>query len=99
MLLLSSIEFFSKIMYFFPFHSITIRVSNSLDPDQARQSVGLDLGPNSLQRLSADDKSLHAGKFLMFLWLSADFFSKLTFPQKILSGTQAGSAGSAVAQW
>ena len=27
------------------------------DPDQARRSVGSDLGPNCLQRLSADDKS------------------------------------------
>ena len=32
-----------------------IRVSNTLDPDQARQNVGPDLGPNCLQRLSADD--------------------------------------------
>ena len=32
-----------------------IRVSNSLAPDQARQNVGPDLGPNCLQRLSADD--------------------------------------------
>ena len=31
----------------------TIRVSNSLDPDQARHFVGPDLGPNCLQRLSA----------------------------------------------
>ena len=30
-------------------------MSNSLDPDQARQFVGPDLGPNCLQRLSADD--------------------------------------------
>ena len=29
-------------------------MSNSLDPDQARQNVGPDLGPNCLQRLSAD---------------------------------------------
>ena len=34
----------------------TIRESNSLGPDQARQSVGPDLGPNCLQRLSAGDK-------------------------------------------
>ena len=34
-----------------------IRVSNSLDPDQDRQNVGPDLGPNYFQRLSADDKS------------------------------------------
>ena len=32
----------------------TIQVSNSLDPDQARHFVGPDLGPNCLQRLSAD---------------------------------------------
>ena len=31
-------------------------MSNSLDPDQARHSVGPDLGPNCLQRLLADDK-------------------------------------------
>ena len=30
-------------------------MSNSLDPDQARHSVRPDLGPNCLQRLSADD--------------------------------------------
>ena len=31
-------------------------MSNSLDPDQNRISVGPDLGPNCLQRFSADDK-------------------------------------------
>ena len=30
-------------------------MSNSLDPDQARLFVGPDLGPNCLQRLSADN--------------------------------------------
>ena len=30
-------------------------MSNSLDPDLARQFVGPDLGPNCGQRLSADD--------------------------------------------
>ena len=35
----------------------TIRVSNGLDPDQERHSVGPDLGPNCLQRLSSKDKS------------------------------------------
>ena len=29
----------------------TIRVSNGLDPDQDKHSVGPDLGPNCLQRL------------------------------------------------
>ena len=42
----------------------TIRVSNSLDPDQARHLVGPDLGPNCLQRLSADNKSSLVGKEL-----------------------------------
>ena len=35
----------------------TIRVSNNWDPDQAPHFVGPDLGPNCLQRLSADNKS------------------------------------------
>ena len=35
----------------------TIRASNSFDPDQARHFVGPDLGPNCLQRLSADHTS------------------------------------------
>ena len=35
----------------------TIRVSNSLDPDQGQHLVGPDLGTNCLQRISADDKS------------------------------------------
>ena len=39
-------------------HRNTTRVSNSLDPDQARHLVGPDLGPNYLGRLS-DDKSHH----------------------------------------
>ena len=36
-----------------------ISVSNSLDPDQTRHFVRLDLGANCLQRLSADDKKCH----------------------------------------
>ena len=35
----------------------TIRVSNSLDQDQARHFVGPDLGPNCLQGQSEDNKS------------------------------------------
>ena len=34
-----------------------MRVSNSLNPDQARHYVGLDLAAYCLQRLSVDDKS------------------------------------------
>ena len=46
--------FFSK--FFFPnFFSGIPSVSNSLDPDQARHFVEPGLGPNCLQRLSADD--------------------------------------------
>ena len=54
---------FSNIAFIIPSHIInlpyftlwmldifnTIRVSNSLDPDQARHYVGPDLGPNCLQ--------------------------------------------------
>ena len=32
-------------------------MSNGLDPDQDQHSFGPDLGPNCLQRISADDKS------------------------------------------
>ena len=32
----------------------TIRVPNSLDPDQDKQNVGPDLGPNCFQMLSLD---------------------------------------------
>ena len=34
----------------------SIRVSDGLDPDQDRQNVGPDLGPNCLQRLSSEDE-------------------------------------------
>ena len=34
---------------------MTIRVTNSLDPNQAWHFVGADIGPNCLQRSSADD--------------------------------------------
>ena len=36
-----------------------IKLSNSLDEDQARRFVGPNLGPNWLQWLSADNKSRH----------------------------------------
>ena len=51
-ILFSSADFFTE----------TIRVSNSLDPDKARHSVGPDLGPNCLQRLSSGDTSLQRVK-------------------------------------
>ena len=49
--------FFSKSTFLKYSFRNTRRESNSLDPDQARQIVGPDLGPNSLQMLSADDTS------------------------------------------
>ena len=52
-MLLSSADF-SKSTFFKNYFRNTIRVSNSLDPDQARHFVGPDLGPKCLQKLSAD---------------------------------------------
>ena len=55
----------------------TIRLSNSLDPDQDRQNVCLDLGPNSLQKLSADhtstQKEFSRMIFLIFINLMSPF--------------------------
>ena len=58
MLLLLSADFFEN--KFFSKNSFrnTIRVSNRLGPDQDRHFVGPNLGPYSLQRLSANHKSL-----------------------------------------
>ena len=53
----SSAYFFSKLTFAKNSFGNAIRVSNSLDPDQARHSVGPDLGPNCLRRLSADGTS------------------------------------------
>ena len=56
---LSSPDFF-KINFFPKNLSGTLSVSNSLDPDQVRHSVGPDLVPISLEeKLSADNKSRH----------------------------------------
>ena len=58
MLLVSSAVFFFKINLFKKsFWNLSCRVANGLDPDQDRRSVGPDLSPKCLQRLSADDKS------------------------------------------
>ena len=50
---------FFKIISFENSFRNTFKVSNGLDPDQARQFVGHDLFPNCLQGLSADDYSRH----------------------------------------
>ena len=55
-MLLLSTDFFFKINVSKIYFRNTIRVSNSLEPDQDRHYVGPDLGPNCLQRLSAEDK-------------------------------------------
>ena len=43
-------QFFSKSIFLKNSFRNTIIISNSLDPDQAGQNVGPDLGPNCLQR-------------------------------------------------
>ena len=48
-------RFFSKSAFTKNSFRNTIRVSNSLDQDQARHFVRRDLGPNCLQRLPPDD--------------------------------------------
>ena len=45
-------------------------MSNGVDPDQDRHSIGPDLDPNCLQRLSADDKLLVTGKELTCILLN-----------------------------
>ena len=47
--------FFSKLTFSKNSFRNTIRMSNGLYPDQDRNNVGSDLGPNCLKRLSADD--------------------------------------------
>ena len=51
---LSSSDFFQNQLFEKSFRN-TIRVSNSLDPDQARRFVGPGLVPNCLQKLSVGD--------------------------------------------
>ena len=54
---LPSVDFFFKLTFSKKSFRNTVRESNSLDPNQARRFVEPDLGPDCLQRLSADDKS------------------------------------------
>ena len=67
--------YFSKLIFSKTSSRNTIRVSNSLDPDQDRHFVGPDLGPNCLQKLSADDKlsGFVVCRYLFQNW----FFGKL----------------------
>ena len=50
-----SADFFSKSTFLKNSFKNTVKVSNSLGPDQARHFVGPDLVLNCLQKLSADD--------------------------------------------
>ena len=52
-------DFFQKINFFKIFYQEYNWSSNSFDPDQDQHSVGPDLGPNCLQRSSADNKIFH----------------------------------------
>ena len=47
----------------------TIGVSNNLDTDQTRRSVGSDLGPNCLPMLSAEDTSRQRIEILVLILL------------------------------
>ena len=58
---------------------ISVTVSSRLDPDQAQQYVGPDLGQNCLQRLSADNHiATGMGKSSAIFYL---FSPKSGFPQ------------------
>ena len=74
----SQIPFFKiRFNYFFIF-SDTIRVSNSLDPDQTYNFIGSDLDPNCLHRLSADDKNGEHGR-LSHVFVICGFFHNQLF--------------------
>ena len=49
---------FFRITFFEKFFQEYHQCQNSLDLDQAQRFVGPDLGPNCLQKLSAEDKEL-----------------------------------------
>ena len=59
MVLVSSADFFSNLTFKKNSLKNTIRVSNSLDPDQNRHFVGPESDPNCLQRLSTVIRSCH----------------------------------------
>ena len=57
MIYLSSADFFSKSKFSKKSFMNSFEVSNGLNPVQNQHFISLDLGPNCLQRLSADKKS------------------------------------------
>ena len=60
-------------------------VSNSLDPDQARQFVGPDLGPDCLRRLSADQTRQQKVNYV-FTVCSIDSFFVPVINISVMSG-------------
>ena len=74
---LSSVDFFFKINFFKKSFKNTIRVSNSLDPDQARHVVRPDLGPKLFAKvISRRQKLPLAGKDLRELDTPERFYAK-----------------------
>ena len=78
---------FFKIHFFENSFRSTIRVSNSLDPEQARHFVGPGLGPNCLQMLSADNTSRQRVNSIKHAFLSSAggfwvFFQNCIFSEK-----------------
>ena len=91
-LLLSSADFFSKSTFYKKksFRN-NIRVSNGLDPDQDWHSVGPDLGPTCLLKLSADDKNHRARVTIQLVYdqsskiSNTSCLSKTAQPQQMLN--------------
>ena len=75
MFLLSSSDFIQNQLFQKNSFKNPIKVSNSLDPDQDRQSVSPDLGKNYLQRLSTDDKSCQYQRKIYNCWKGTKYES------------------------
>ena len=80
----SSADFyFSKVTFAKKKFRTTIRVSNSLDSDQARRFVVSELGSNCLQMLSADDRSSsESRKHLQLIFDSSSVFTQRALPHR-----------------
>ena len=83
---LSSADFFSKSTFLKKNFRNTVRVSNSLDPDQARLFVGPDLVPNCLQKLSADETSRQKVNVSFMCLLPISVLQRETTPELSSTG-------------
>ena len=81
---LSSPDFFFKLLLFIKVSQEHIRVSNNLDPDQARRFVGPNLNQNCLQRLSADASCRNRVKAIYLFHLQK--WTNLVCSLSVLSG-------------